>query len=104
MVPASELVTDQWDCTAAFLHADIDREVYMDQPPGFIKPGEEHLNAAPTRTLFPKQLTKAARAKSNELTQYLKKASSAAEPEVRKACVQKIDDLCAEIAAIGRGH
>jgi len=51
-VPASELVTGQWDCTAAFLHADIDREVYMDQPPGFIKPGEEHLKCRLLKSIY----------------------------------------------------
>ena len=28
--------TGQWDCTSAFLHADIDKEIYMRQPPGFV--------------------------------------------------------------------
>jgi hypothetical protein len=51
-VPASELVTGQWDCTAAFLHADIDREVYMDQPPGFVKPGEEHLKCRLLKSIY----------------------------------------------------
>ena len=32
----SHVTTAQWDCTSAFLHADIDKEVYMQQPPGFV--------------------------------------------------------------------
>ena len=58
-------------------------------------------HAAPVvRALFPKQLTKAARAKSNELTRCLQKTSSTEDPEVRKAWVLKCDNLCAEIAAL----
>ena len=33
--------TAQWDCTCAFLHAFIDKPVYMRQPPGTAKPGQE---------------------------------------------------------------
>ena len=51
-MPASELVTGQWDCTAAFFHADIDREVYMDQPPGFVKLGEEHLKCRLLKSIY----------------------------------------------------
>ena len=31
----SSVQTAQWDCTNAFLHADIDHDVYVKQPPGF---------------------------------------------------------------------
>ena len=34
--------TAQWDVTAAFLHAYIDKPVYMQQPPGHARPGQEH--------------------------------------------------------------
>lgn len=33
--------TAQWDCTSAFLHASMDREVYMQQPEGHVVPGQE---------------------------------------------------------------
>jgi hypothetical protein len=33
------IMTAQWDCTAAFLHAPVDYEMYMEQAPGFIKGG-----------------------------------------------------------------
>ena len=34
--------TAQWDCTCAFLHAVLDKVVYMKQPPGHAEPGKEH--------------------------------------------------------------
>jgi hypothetical protein len=34
--------TAQWDCTSAFLHAYLDKEVYIRQAPGTAKPGQEH--------------------------------------------------------------
>jgi hypothetical protein len=34
--------TAQWDCSCAFLHGEIDHEIYMVQPPGFEVPGSEH--------------------------------------------------------------
>ena len=37
----SSYKTAQWDCTCAFLHAYLDREVYMKQPPGHAVPGKE---------------------------------------------------------------
>jgi transposase InsO family protein len=37
----SSFKTAQWDCTCAFLHAYLDRPVYMKQPPGTAKPGQE---------------------------------------------------------------
>jgi hypothetical protein len=38
----SSFYTAQWDCTCAFLHAFLDRPVYMKQAPGTAKPGQEH--------------------------------------------------------------
>ena len=31
------IMTAQWDCTAAFLHAEVDHEMYMEQAPGYEK-------------------------------------------------------------------
>jgi hypothetical protein len=33
-IPTERLVTSAWDTTAAFLHANMDHVVYMQQPPG----------------------------------------------------------------------
>jgi Reverse transcriptase (RNA-dependent DNA polymerase) len=32
----------QLDIKTAYLHGDLDEEIYMDQPEGFVKKGEEH--------------------------------------------------------------
>jgi hypothetical protein len=37
----ASIQTAQWDCSCAFLHGDIDHDIYMQQPPGFVEPGKE---------------------------------------------------------------
>jgi hypothetical protein len=46
------MVTAGMDCTSAFLHAFMDKEVYMMQPPGTARPGEEHLVCKLIKALY----------------------------------------------------
>ena len=40
------------DVHTAFLHGDIDEELYMKQPEGFVIPGKEHLVCKLNRSLY----------------------------------------------------
>ena len=39
----NDLLIDQMDVETAFLNGKLDEEIYMKQPEGYVKPGEEHL-------------------------------------------------------------
>ena len=43
LVVAHDLELEQLDVKTAFLHGDIDEEIYMDQPKGYKKGGKENL-------------------------------------------------------------
>ena len=43
IVAALDLQLDQMDVHTTFLHGDIDEELYMKRPEGFVIPGKEHL-------------------------------------------------------------
>ena len=43
MVAAENLEFHQLDVKMAFLHGDLDEEIYMEQPQGFVPPDREHL-------------------------------------------------------------
>jgi len=43
MASALNLDVQQMDVKTAFLNGDLDEEIYMEQPPGTVEPGKEHL-------------------------------------------------------------
>jgi ATP-binding cassette subfamily B (MDR/TAP) protein 1 len=43
VVALEDLELLQLDVKTAFLHGDLDEEIYMEQPQGFASPGREHL-------------------------------------------------------------
>ncbi|UYV73787.1 hypothetical protein LAZ67_11000915 [Cordylochernes scorpioides] len=43
---------DQYDVKSAYLYGKLDRVIYMEQPEGFVKPGEEHLYCQLKRSLY----------------------------------------------------
>ena len=50
---ASEnLLLEQMDVKTTFLHGDLDKEIYMQQPEGFVVPGKEHIVCNLTRSLY----------------------------------------------------
>ena len=48
----NDLKLHQMDITTAFLNGDLDEEVYMKQPDGFVKKGEEHLVCKLKRSIY----------------------------------------------------
>ena len=46
------MVAHQMDVVTAFLNGVLDEEIYMVQPPGYIKDDEEHLVCKLKRTLY----------------------------------------------------
>jgi hypothetical protein len=52
IVAIHDLELHQMDVKTAFLNGHLEEEIYMHQPEGFIKPGEEHLVCKLNRTLY----------------------------------------------------
>ena len=50
--PALDLELFQMDVKTAFLHGDLDKELYMKQPEGYAIPGKEHLVCKLKRSLY----------------------------------------------------
>ena len=46
------MMIHQMDVVTAFLNGTLDEEIYMEQPPGYIKQGEEHLVCKLKRSLY----------------------------------------------------
>lgn len=49
---AENLHLEQMDIKTAFLHGDLDKEIYMQQSEGFVVPGKEHMVCKLTRSLY----------------------------------------------------
>lgn len=52
LVAVQDLELEQLDVKTPFLHGDLDEELFMHQPKGFIKKGQEHLYCRLKRSLY----------------------------------------------------
>ena len=52
IVASKNLYLEQMDVKTTFLHGDLDKEIYMQQPQGFVVPGKEHMVCKLTRSLY----------------------------------------------------
>ena len=52
IVASENLHLEQMDVKIAFLHGDLDKEIYMQQPEGFVVQGKEHMMFKLTRSLY----------------------------------------------------
>jgi hypothetical protein len=52
IVASHDLQLEQLDVKTAFLHGELDEEIYMDQPEGFIVPGKENYACKLKRSLY----------------------------------------------------
>ena len=52
IVASENLHLEQMDAKTAFLHGDMDKEIYMQQPNGFVVPGKENMVCKLTRSLY----------------------------------------------------
>ena len=52
VVASENLHLEQIDVKTTFLHGDLDKKIYMQQPEGFVVPGKEHMVCKITRSLY----------------------------------------------------
>ena len=52
VVASENLHLEQMDVKTAFLHGDLDKEIYMQQPEGFVVPGKEYMVCKLTKSLY----------------------------------------------------
>ena len=52
VVASENLHLEQMDVKTAFLHGDLDKEIYMQQREEFVVPGKEHMVCKLTRSLY----------------------------------------------------
>ena len=52
VVASENLHLEQMDVKTTFLHGDLDKNIYMQQPEGFVVPGKEHKVCKLTRILY----------------------------------------------------
>ncbi|XP_057829732.2 probable leucine-rich repeat receptor-like protein kinase At5g63930 [Cryptomeria japonica] len=62
----------QMDVTSAFLNGDLKKEIYMQQPPGFVKVGKGHLVCRLKKSLY--DLKQATRVLYSKINEYFRKA------------------------------
>ena len=75
------MVVHQMDVVTAFLNGVLDEEIYMVQPPGYIKDDEEHLVCKLKRSLY--SLKQSPRCWSTLYTEFMESANceqSSADP------------------------
>ncbi|UYV65505.1 hypothetical protein LAZ67_3004542, partial [Cordylochernes scorpioides] len=77
---------DQYDVKSAYLYGKLDRVIYMEQPEGFVKPGEEHLYCQLKRSLY--GLKQSGRCWNKCLDEWLKKKGFVRNPV--DPCVYKL--------------
>ena len=63
---------EQMDVKKAVLHGDLDKEIYMEQPKGFVVPGKEHMVCKLTRSLY--ELKQAPRQWYNKFDSFMTKS------------------------------
>lgn len=66
------LIVHQMDVLTAFLNGDLDEEIYMHQPDGYLVTGKEHLVCKLRKSLY--GLKQAPRCWNRAMKQYLAKA------------------------------
>ena len=52
IVASMDLEVEQLDIKTTFLHGDLEEEIYMQQPEGFVKKGKEHLVCRLKKSLY----------------------------------------------------
>ena len=65
----NDMLVHQTDVVTAFLNGNLDEEIFMLQPDGYIKPGEEHLVCKLKKSLY--GLKQSSRSWNRALSEYL---------------------------------
>ena len=52
VVASENLHLEQMDVKTKLLHGDLDKQIYMQQPKGFVVPGKEHMVCKLTKSFY----------------------------------------------------